>query len=100
MENIPRVLPKGTAIEIDTANWTLPPVFAWLMRQGSIPATEMARTFNCGIGMVLVVSADKIQNLQQILQSEGETVFAIGRVVASSGSPHTVLRNAETQWPG
>ncbi len=67
IENIPRVLPSGTAVEIDTKAWSLPPVFAWLMRQGSVATIEMARTFNCGIGMVVIVSPDKLQNLKQIL---------------------------------
>jgi phosphoribosylformylglycinamidine cyclo-ligase len=99
LENVPRVLPKGCAVEIDAKAWALPPVFGWLMRQGSITAMEMARTFNCGIGMVLIASPDKLQNLQQILSANGETVFPIGRVVAAP-EPRTILLNAETQWPG
>jgi phosphoribosylformylglycinamidine cyclo-ligase len=99
IENIPRVLPKGCAVEIDAKAWPLPPVFAWLMRQGSVAAPEMARTFNCGIGMVLIVSPDKLQKLKQILTAAGETVYRIGRVVAAPEAK-TVLRNAETQWPG
>ena len=93
------MLPKGCAVEIDAKAWALPPVFGWLMRQGSITAMEMARTFNCGIGMVLIASPDKLQNLQQILSANGETVFPIGRVVAAP-EPRTILLNAETQWPG
>jgi phosphoribosylformylglycinamidine cyclo-ligase len=100
LENVPRVLPKDTAVEIDAASWQLPPVFAWLMRQGAIPVHEMARTFNCGIGMMVIVSPNKSQKLQQILIEAGNTVATIGRVVASSDPPHTRLLNAETQWPG
>jgi phosphoribosylformylglycinamidine cyclo-ligase len=100
MENIPRVLPAGCAVEIDARAWTLPPVFGWLMRQDDISALEMARTFNCGIGMVLLASSDNSQKLQQILSERGETVRAIGRVVATTEPPHTKLLNAETQWPG
>ena len=99
LENIPRVLPKGCAAEIDAAAWRLPPVFRWLMREGRLPAMEMARTFNCGIGMVLVVSPDNQQNLQQILTEQGETALTIGAIVAAP-EPRTILRNAETQWPG
>ncbi len=99
IENVPRVLPPGTAVEIDAAAWRLPPVFAWLMRQGSIPALEMARTFNCGIGMVVIVSPDKSQNLQQIFSKAGETAWPIGQVIAAP-APTTILRHAETQWPG
>ena len=99
MENIPRVLPPGTAAEIDTRDWPLPPVFAWLMQQGAIDATEMARTFNCGIGMTIITSPDKQQNLKQILEEAGETIYPIGRIVAAAGPPRTVLIQAETQWP-
>jgi phosphoribosylformylglycinamidine cyclo-ligase len=100
IENVPRVLPNGTAVEIDATRWTLPPVFAWLMRQGAIAPREMARTFNCGIGMVLLVSPHKLQSLQQLLADAGESSFRIGRVVASVEPPRTILLNAETQWPG
>jgi phosphoribosylformylglycinamidine cyclo-ligase len=100
LENVPRVLPKGTAAEIDATAWRMPPVFGWLMRQGAIPALEMARTFNCGIGMVVVASPDKTQKLQQILAQAGETVSVIGRVVAADEPAHTRLLNAEKQWPG
>ena len=99
LENVPRVLPKGCAVEIDASSWHLPPVFQWLMREGRIPATEMARTFNCGIGMALITTPDKLPNLQQILTEYGETVQTIGRVVAAP-EPRTILRNAESQWPG
>jgi phosphoribosylformylglycinamidine cyclo-ligase len=100
LENIPRVLPAGCAVEIDARAWTLPPVFAWLRREGGIAAPEMARTFNCGIGMIVIVSPDKLQNIKQILESNGETVEVIGRVVETAGPPRTVLLHAETQWPG
>jgi phosphoribosylformylglycinamidine cyclo-ligase len=75
-------------------------VFVWLMQEGAIAPAEMARTFNCGIGMVLLVSPDKIQNIKQILSDHGETAIAIGRVVEAGGPPRTILRHAETQWPG
>jgi phosphoribosylformylglycinamidine cyclo-ligase len=100
LENVPRVLPAGCAVEIDARAWTLPPVFVWLMREGGVEAAEMARTFNCGIGMVAIVSPDNLQNLKQILSEHGETAMTIGRVVETAGAPRTTLLNAETRWPG
>jgi phosphoribosylformylglycinamidine cyclo-ligase len=100
LENIPRVLPAGCAAELDARTWSLPPVFAWLMRQGAIDAAEMARTFNCGIGMVAIASSDNMQNIKQIFSDHGEGVSVIGRVVETEGPPRTILLHAETRWPG
>ncbi len=99
LENVPRVLPRGTAAEIDAALWPLPPIFCWLMREGSIPALEMARVFNCGIGMVVITSPDKLLNLEHILIDLGEVPRRIGRIVAAP-EPRTILLNGESQWPG
>jgi len=99
VENIPRVLPPGTAAEIDAARWPLPPVFQWLMRQGAVPALEMARVFNCGIGMVVIASPDKVLSLEHILRENGEVPRPIGRIVAAP-EPRSILLNAEREWPG
>ena len=80
LENIPRVLPKDLACEIDAQSWQQPPVFAWLRKTAGIDAQEMARTFNCGIGMVLVVSPERADAVRGILQDAGETVSAIGTI--------------------
>jgi phosphoribosylformylglycinamidine cyclo-ligase len=80
LENIPRVLPKDLACEIDALAWPPPPVFAWLRKAAGIDAQEMARTFNCGIGMVLVVSPDRVEAVRGILQGAGEQVAAIGTI--------------------
>ncbi|MEL6933991.1 MAG: phosphoribosylformylglycinamidine cyclo-ligase [Pseudomonadota bacterium] len=84
-ENIPRVLPEGMAAEIDLDTFTLPPVFGWLMQQGGIAPTEMLKTFNCGIGMVLVVSSDAAEQVTQALMDEGEKVSVLGHVVVGEG---------------
>ncbi len=68
LENIPRVLPKDLACEIDAASWQQPPVFGWLRKTAGIDAQEMARTFNCGIGMILVTSPDRVDAVRGILQ--------------------------------
>ena len=78
IENIPRVLPDGLAAEIDGASWTMPPVFRWLMELGGIDDTEMGRTFNCGIGMIVVVREDQSLEVADALTEAGETVMRIG----------------------
>jgi phosphoribosylformylglycinamidine cyclo-ligase len=80
LENIPRVLPKGVHAAVETESWSLPPIFAELRVGGSIAAEEMVRTFNCGIGMVAVVSPEKARDVTAALESAGETVFEIGRI--------------------
>lgn len=80
LENIPRVLPKDLVCEIDAQSWQQPPVFAWLRKTAGIDAQEMARTFNCGIGMVMVVSPDRVDAVRGILQGAGEQVSAIGTI--------------------
>jgi phosphoribosylformylglycinamidine cyclo-ligase len=80
LENIPRVLPDGLACEIDARRWPQPPVFGWLRRVAGIDAKEMARAFNCGIGMVLVVAREAAENATRTLSEFGETVFAIGEI--------------------
>jgi phosphoribosylformylglycinamidine cyclo-ligase len=87
-ENIPRVLPDGVVARIDLAAWPLPPVFRWLRRIGSIEAAEMLRTFNCGIGMVVVVRSDAVGEVSALLSSAGDSVTVIGRVERGDGDPH------------
>lgn len=80
LENIPRVLPGTLACEIDARAWTLPPVFRWLRQAAGIDDQEMARTFNCGIGMILVVAKADQSRVTAALQAGGEQVFAIGGI--------------------
>ena len=84
-ENLPRALPKGLCAEIDLDAWTLPPVFAWLRQRAGIGDPEMLKTFNCGIGLVLVVSPDRAAALAADLATAGETVHALGRVAPGAG---------------
>jgi phosphoribosylformylglycinamidine cyclo-ligase len=81
-ENVPRVLPDTVTAEIDAKNWALPPVFGWLMKSGGVAPQEMARTFNCGIGMVAVAAAADADAVTAELTAAGETVHRIGRIVA------------------
>jgi phosphoribosylaminoimidazole synthetase len=80
-ENIPRVLPKDFAAEIDLDAIKVPPVFSWLAQTGGVAPNEMMRTFNCGIGMVIVVAGGQAAQVAAVLQEAGETVMPIGRIV-------------------
>ena len=80
-ENLPRVLPKGTGAIIETNSWPVPPIFQHMQKIGNVPQDEMLRTFNMGIGMILVVPAKKFKKVQTILDRCGEKGYTIGRVV-------------------
>jgi phosphoribosylformylglycinamidine cyclo-ligase len=84
-ENPPRVIPEGLACEIDLSSWALPPVFCWLAQTAGMSQPELLKTFNCGIGMLLVVSADRAEALAASLRDAGETVVVMGRVVPGEG---------------
>ena len=84
-ENIVRVVPDGLGVEIDAASWTLPPVFEWLQREGNVAREEMWRTFNCGIGFVLLVDRDAVPALGGELARLGLAHWRIGEVVAARG---------------
>ncbi|MDA0367531.1 MAG: phosphoribosylformylglycinamidine cyclo-ligase [Proteobacteria bacterium] len=80
LENIPRVLPADLGAAINVANWQRPPVFSWLAQTGGVAEAEMLRTFNCGVGMVLVVAANQVEAVTTMLRTRGESVFVIGTV--------------------
>jgi phosphoribosylformylglycinamidine cyclo-ligase len=89
-ENIIRVIPAGLGLDIRTATWQLPPVFDWLQREGAVPREEMWRTFNCGIGFVLVVPEDAVAATQTDLARVGLSHWRIGEVVAHAGEGERV----------
>ena len=80
-ENLPRVLPKGTAAQIDLGSWPAQTIFQHLQQLGNIPPEEMYRTFNMGIGMILVISPKKFKRVQAALEKAGEKGYTIGRIV-------------------
>ncbi|RAZ82031.1 phosphoribosylformylglycinamidine cyclo-ligase [Cereibacter johrii] len=84
-ENLPRVLPEGLGARIDLSAWELPPVFRWLAETASMAEPELLKTFNCGIGMIAVVAADRADEIAALLAAEGETVTRIGTVIAGEG---------------
>jgi phosphoribosylformylglycinamidine cyclo-ligase len=90
LENIPRVLPENCGAELDGAAWTAPPVFGWLQQQGNIADEEMARTFNCGIGMTVIIDPADAADTVQAFAEQGETALEIGHVVESSNQAVTL----------
>jgi phosphoribosylformylglycinamidine cyclo-ligase len=99
IENIPRVLGPGLRAELDAETWPLPAVFRWLARQGRMDGNELARTLNCGIGMVIIVDPGAANAVQQSLNEAGETVYRIGVVAPAPGaSRDTVIAATDTAW--
>jgi phosphoribosylformylglycinamidine cyclo-ligase len=80
-ENLPRVLPRGTAAVIELGTWPVLPIFEHLQKLGNVPEDEMLRTFNMGIGMLLVVPAKKFKKAQILLDRAGEKFYSVGRIV-------------------
>lgn len=80
-ENLPRVLPAELSAQINLDSWDLPPIFAWLQQQGNIAQSEMLRTFNCGVGFVVVIPKDKAGQAIEVLKEQGEHVWQIGQIV-------------------
>ena len=87
-ENVPRVLPKNVVADIDSKAWKMPKLFDWLREQGNVEAQEMFRTFNCGIGMVVIVSQEDAAKAISQLQAAGEKVSQIGHIHARQGDEH------------
>jgi phosphoribosylformylglycinamidine cyclo-ligase len=83
-ENLPRVLDDSLHAEIDTASWERGAVFDWLAEAGNITIDEMRRTFNCGVGMIVVVNAAEVAGAIDILEEAGESAWEIGRIAAGS----------------
>jgi phosphoribosylformylglycinamidine cyclo-ligase len=84
-ENLPRVLPEGLGAEIDLSTWALPPVFRWLAETSEMAEAELLKTFNCGIGMIAVVAADRAEAFIAKFEAEGEIVARIGHVAPGEG---------------
>jgi len=84
-ENLPRVLPEGMGAEINLDAWELPAVFKWLASTGGMAEAELLKTFNSGIGMIVVVAADRADALTELLTAEGETVSRMGTITNGQG---------------
>ncbi len=88
-ENPPRVIPEGLACAIDLDAWALPPVFRWLATTAGMAEAELLKTFNCGIGMMLVVASDRADAIMALLEDAGETVVRMGHVTKGQGVVYT-----------
>jgi phosphoribosylformylglycinamidine cyclo-ligase len=94
-DNLPRVLPASVVASVDLSRWQVPPIFQWLMEQGGVPLDDMLRTFNMGIGLVIVTSAAKADHVMEELAARGgrdarvigETIAGQGPAVAYTGTP-------------
>jgi len=96
LENIPRVLPKGAHAMVDADSWPLPRLFSFLQAGGAIEPAELARTFNCGIGMIAIVGPEAETDVIELLQAAGETVHRIGRI--ESGETGCTVAGSAGTW--
>jgi phosphoribosylformylglycinamidine cyclo-ligase len=80
-ENLPRVLPKGTAAVIELGSWPVLPIFDHMQKLGNVPQDEMLRTFNMGIGMLMVIPGKKFKKAQSVLERAGEKFYTVGRII-------------------
>ena len=99
VENVPRVLPPDLAAAFDATAWPFPPVFRWLMATGGVAYAEMARVFNCGLGMIAVVAPGDADEIVAMLAAAGEQVHRVGRIwVRPEGAPACVVEGMESAW--
>jgi phosphoribosylformylglycinamidine cyclo-ligase len=91
-ENLPRVLPKGIGLELDTDSWKRPPIFGLIQKLAGTPDAEMYRTFNMGLGLVMCVAPADADKVQRALEDAGETVQRVGRAVAHTDGPRVLLK--------
>lgn len=98
VDNIPRAIPSTCAIVLDATTWSAPPIFRWLATVGGVTWPEMARTFNCGIGMIAVVSVANVERSLILLAEMGAQSFPIGVVIASHTGSAVTIVGMETVW--
>ncbi|MDH5722632.1 MAG: phosphoribosylformylglycinamidine cyclo-ligase [Alphaproteobacteria bacterium] len=98
-ENIPRVLPEGLSARLDCTQWALPEIFKWLKELGNVESNDLARTLNCGIGMVVITAAEHAAEIFESLKNSGEQVFEIGIIEKQDVSNDMViLDHIEQEW--
>ncbi len=95
-ENIPRVLPETVAAHLDAKSWEFLPVFKWLAKVGNIQPADMARTLNCGIGMVVVVTPSEAAAVKKSFEASGEKVYTIGKITKRQGDVPVIIDNLDT----
>uniref|UniRef100_A0A8C2J8K0 Trifunctional purine biosynthetic protein adenosine-3 n=1 Tax=Cyprinus carpio TaxID=7962 RepID=A0A8C2J8K0_CYPCA len=97
LENIPRILPPELAVDLDASRWRIPAVFSWLQREGGLSEEEMSRTFNCGLGAVLVVSKQDVQRVLRLLQAQEEAWIQSLKDSPGRSPDTSVLQNGALQ---
>lgn len=98
VDNIPRIMPQGLTALIDANGWPLPPVFTSLRDLGNLVPRELVRTFNCGIGMAVVVSAEDVEAASSVLTDAGETVLRVGEIIAGNGRASAKISADAGAW--
>lgn len=98
LENIPRVLPEGMGVWLQGGAWDILPVFKWLAQLGRVAPEEMARTFNCGIGMALIADNQDVPEITRLLTEAGERVFRIGEVEKNLSEKRVAIQGWEKAW--
>jgi phosphoribosylformylglycinamidine cyclo-ligase len=93
-ENLPRALPEGLDAEIDLSSWVPPGVFGWLAKSAGIEEREMLRTFNCGLGLMVIVAADKADAAVAAFNANGESAKVVGKLIKGDGEGKVVYRGA------
>ena len=100
LENIPRILPDGLGVQLDGESWPISDVFKWLWKAGGVTPEEMARTFNCGIGMVAIVAPEFLEAAVKTFSEAGETVYKIGSVSNADQQTPVEIINWDKAWKG
>jgi phosphoribosylformylglycinamidine cyclo-ligase len=98
LENIPRVLPQGLRANIDAGAWALPKIFSWMKNAGGLSAFELSRTFNCGIGMAVIISADKAERYLKEAKASGIEAYPIGNLIRHDGAPDVYITGKAGVW--
>ncbi|NTU76376.1 MAG: phosphoribosylformylglycinamidine cyclo-ligase [Alphaproteobacteria bacterium] len=99
LENIPRVLPEGLGVWLSASAWPVPPVFKWLAQSAALGGEDMARTFNCGVGLVVIVAREHADEVAKTLIEAGEKVFRLGEVEANRSTRRVTIQGMGTNWP-
>jgi phosphoribosylformylglycinamidine cyclo-ligase len=98
LENIPRILPNRLGVILDASTWPLPPVMRWLKQHGKLSDYDLARTFNCGLGMVAITASEKVDEAIKNLEVVGDTVWRVGYVVPVESALRVQVINTEVAW--
>ena len=88
-DNIPRVLPAGTAVELNTNSWQMPPLFKLIQKEGNIPDSEMRRVFNVGLGMIVIASPDHVE----MVMNSSTSFMKVGTVIEQTGDDRVVFQS-------